>query len=302
VDNRDVGTDTGVGSGTYIPPIDPNVDNRDVGTDTGALPTTPVDTGGITTSTGTGPTTGTSTGGGGGTATGLTAAGLTSLLASLGLTGSRTPVGLSSVDTTPATPKGTLVKGSQIASPLGGFNIPTINYPTSTPDFDSIEQIDNAANGGIMHLASGGKTEDELSLKPVLMRGKQTQHANLFGLGGIPLYPVQGKAEGGSISQDFKPQFYSEGGLGSMKNAYVRGAGNGTSDSIPAMLSNGEFVIPADVVSSLGNGSNDSGAQVLDSFLKTIRAHKQKHDTKHIPKDSKGALGYLLEAKRKVKK
>jgi len=42
--------------------------------------------------------------------------------------------------------------------------------------------------------------------------------------------------------------------------------------------------------------------ELLDSFLKTIRAHKQKHDAKHLPSDSKGPLGYLLEAKRKVKK
>ena len=68
------------------------------------------------------------------------------------------------------------------------------------------------------------------------------------------------------------------------------------------MLANGEFVIPADVVSSLGNGSNDSGAKVLDELLKTIRSHKRKADAKHLPPDSKGALGYLLEAKKKAKK
>jgi len=51
----------------------------------------------------------------------------------------------------------------------------------------------------------------------------------------------------------------------------------------------------------LGNGSNDAGAHVLDEFLKTIRQHKQKHDAKQLPPDSKGALGYLLEAKKKVR-
>jgi hypothetical protein len=68
------------------------------------------------------------------------------------------------------------------------------------------------------------------------------------------------------------------------------------------MLANGEFVIPADVVSSLGNGSSDSGAKVLDEFLKTIREHKRKADPKKLPPDSKGVKGYLLEAKKKVKK
>ena len=100
--------------------------------------------------------------------------------------------------------------------------------------------------------------------------------------------------EGGHV-----PEFYSEGGL---HHRFVNGAGDGTSDSVPAMLANGEFVIPADVVSSLGNGSNDSGAKVLDEFLSVIRSHKQKHDSKHLPPDSKGPLAYLLTAKQKVRK
>jgi hypothetical protein len=290
------------GGGTVAGGTTPTTGGTTGGGGTVAGGTTPT-TGGTTPTTGgTTPTTGgtTPTTGGSGATAGLTAAGLATALAGLGKTG--TPSGLSSVETTPTAPKGTFVKGTQIASPLGSFNVPTINYATPTPNPESLQEIENAANGGIMHLASGGSSEDDLSLKPLLMRGKQTQHANLFGSGTIPLYAVPGHADGGSISQSFNPQFYSEGGLGSMQNSYVRGAGTGTSDSIPAMLSNGEFVIPADVVSSLGDGSNDSGAKVLDSFLKTIRAHKRKHDPKHLPAQSKGALGYLLEAKRKVKK
>jgi hypothetical protein len=81
----------------------------------------------------------------------------------------------------------------------------------------------------------------------------------------------------------------------------VQGDGDGTSDDVPAMLANGEFVIPADVVSSLGNGSNDSGAKVLDHFLETIRSHKQAHDPKHLPPDSKGALAYLSESYKKAR-
>lgn len=58
-----------------------------------------------------------------------------------------------------------------------------------------------------------------------------------------------------------------------------RVAGDGMSDSVPAMidgqqpaaLSSGEFVIPADVVSGLGNGSSDSGAKQLYSMMDRIR-------------------------------
>ena len=107
-------------------------------------------------------------------------------------------------------------------------------------------------------------------------------------------------AEGGEV-EGHNPQFYSEGGV-SMANRYVKGDGDGTSDSVPAMLATGEFVIPADVVSSLGNGDNDSGATILDEFLRTIREHKRAADAKHLPPDSKGPLAYLMQANKKVRK
>jgi hypothetical protein len=114
----------------------------------------------------------------------------------------------------------------------------------------------------------------------------------------IPGYSPVFKADGGII--DHKPQFFSEGGLGTLQNRYVKGDGDGTSDEVPAMLANGEFVIPADVVSKIGNGSNDAGANVLDQFLAVIREHSQKHDPKKLPPDSKGPLAYLLEAKKRA--
>ena len=109
-------------------------------------------------------------------------------------------------------------------------------------------------------------------------------------------------AEGGYTGEDHQnsqeqhePQFFSEGGL---KHTYVQGEGDGTSDSVPAMLASGEFVIPADIVSSLGNGSSDSGASVLDQFLKTVRDHKQSHDAKELPPDSLGPLEYLAKGSK----
>lgn len=66
-----------------------------------------------------------------------------------------------------------------------------------------------------------------------------------------------------------------QGGAGA-----VRGPGDGMSDMIPArmddgssdvLLSDGEFVIPADVVSGLGNGSTDAGAAELDRMMGRVR-------------------------------
>jgi hypothetical protein len=111
--------------------------------------------------------------------------------------------------------------------------------------------------------------------------------------------PIQKHAAGGEI-EGHNPTFFSQGGLESMENKYVQGEGDGTSDSVAAMLANGEFVIPADVVAKLGNGSNEAGAGVLDQFLKSIRTHANSNGTS-LPPESKGPLAYLLDAKRKVK-
>jgi len=108
-----------------------------------------------------------------------------------------------------------------------------------------------------------------------------------------------GYAAGGPIGHN--PQFYSEGGA-SIGNRYVKGDGDGTSDSVPAMLASGEFVIPADVVSGLGNGDNDAGAMVLDEFMEIIRSHKRSARPDDLPPDSKGPLSYLDEALTKSKR
>lgn len=75
---------------------------------------------------------------------------------------------------------------------------------------------------------------------------------------------------------------YAEGGLAAMaskKGGYLDGAGDGMSDSIPATiegrqparLADGEFVVPADVVSHLGNGSSKAGAKRLYAMLDKVR-------------------------------
>lgn len=55
---------------------------------------------------------------------------------------------------------------------------------------------------------------------------------------------------------------------------YVTGPGDGRSDSIPARLSNGEYVMDAETVSMLGDGSSDAGARKLDQLRENLRKHK----------------------------
>jgi hypothetical protein len=55
---------------------------------------------------------------------------------------------------------------------------------------------------------------------------------------------------------------------------FVRGPGTGRSDSIDAQLSDGEYVLTAEDVALLGDGSSDAGAKRLDEFRANLRKHK----------------------------
>ena len=109
-------------------------------------------------------------------------------------------------------------------------------------------------------------------------------------------FAMGGYAQGG-LSQTHNPSFFSEGG---MENRYVEGDGDGTSDDVAAMLANGEFVIPADVVAALGNGSNDAGAHVLDQFLSVVRQDNHSNDPDELPPKSRGPLAYLAQAQKRA--
>jgi hypothetical protein len=69
------------------------------------------------------------------------------------------------------------------------------------------------------------------------------------------------------------------------KGGYLDGQGDGMSDSIPATiegkqparLADGEFVIPADVVSHLGNGSSKAGSKRLYAMLDKVRHARTGH-------------------------
>jgi hypothetical protein len=103
------------------------------------------------------------------------------------------------------------------------------------------------AEGGITTLASGGYDRQV----------------------GEDAYPTANMAHGGIANLGS----YSDGGQ------MLRGPGDGMSDNIPATiggqrparLADGEFVVPADVVSHLGNGSTDAGAKQLYAMMNKVR-------------------------------
>lgn len=101
----------------------------------------------------------------------------------------------------------------------------------------------------------------------------------------------------------------AHGGLmAAAKGRYLQGNTDGMADKLrtsidgdqPAALSHGEFVIPADVVSHLGNGNSDAGAKKLYSMMDKIRVArtgtkkqgKQINPDKFMPGGLAAAKGY----------
>jgi hypothetical protein len=116
-------------------------------------------------------------------------------------------------------------------------------------------------NTGAKYLPSS-RRPGQLDLGPV--SGERSKYDNqesiLAAQGGIMGYNLGGYANGGN------PRL-------------LKGPGDGMSDNIPATiadrqparLADGEFVIPADVVSHLGNGSTEAGAKKLHEMMNSVR-------------------------------
>jgi hypothetical protein len=105
----------------------------------------------------------------------------------------------------------------------------------------------------------------------------QSLEAVLAALKSQQAAPV-GMAMGGMADGGYNLGGYSYGGR------LLKGPGDGVSDSIPASIGNrqparladGEFVVPARIVSELGNGSTDAGARKLYAMMNRIQQARGK--------------------------
>ena len=162
------------------------------------------------------------------------------------------------------------IAGQDTSSPL---SILADSLLGNTSDTDGIASPMKAAGGGLM------------SIQPTI--GNQY---NADPTSSVQMFAYGGMAHGGISSLGS----YSDGGR------MLKGPGDGMSDDIPASiagsqparLANEEFVIPADVVSHLGNGSSEAGAKVLYAMMERVRKArtgnpkqgKQIHAAKFMPK------------------
>lgn len=84
---------------------------------------------------------------------------------------------------------------------------------------------------------------------------------------------------------------YAEGG-------YFSGGTKGQDDKVPAMLSDGEFVMDAETVSMLGDGNNAAGASALEQMRQNIRKHKRSAPASKIPPKSKKPEQYMKKGNK----
>lgn len=134
-----------------------------------------------------------------------------------------------------------------------GYAVPTVSAPATIPTVNRF---------GVTGYEGQAPTA-ETTLKPISL-------SKLRGAGNEFTFAQGGMTHGDGIASLGS---YSDGGQ------LLKGPGDGMSDNIPAKigeaqparLADGEFVIPADVVSHLGNGSTDAGAKQLYSMMDKIR-------------------------------
>lgn len=139
--------------------------------------------------------------------------------------------------------------------------------------------------------ASGGLISDETSKILDSLNPKYIKSANLlpsvepgkqeYRLGALK-HLAQGPLKGPTLSNRMAggglPHKYSEAApeghnpefITGLTGYYAQGGGTGQSDDISAMLHDGDYVMDADTVAALGDGSSKAGAEVLDKMRKQI--------------------------------
>lgn len=165
-----------------------------------------------------------------------------------------------------------------------------LSYPQGGSDYFSYGQqsdIENNLSAQFGQAPTEPPMEGALQFKqggmatPMMAGGGTTRYGQYAG-GGLNVINHSGKQR-----LDFR------------KGAAVSGPGDGQSDDIPAMLADGEFVFPADVVAALGNGSTKAGSDKLYDMMHSIRAYHRSAKPKDLPPPAKKSpLDYLKKAKK----
>jgi hypothetical protein len=176
----------------------------------------------------------------------------------------------------------------------------TPQYQAANPNaysYDPVKQRYGAVNPSMMQLNAFKAEQDRIAAEQAAQQMDPFMGLSPFGnfAGGANGGLMKSYAMGGNV-QGYNLGGYSDGGR------LLKGPGDGVSDDIPATigdrqparLADGEFVIPARIVSELGNGSTDAGAKRLYAMMDRIQSGRKKTIGKNnVAKDTK-AKKHLL--------
>ena len=180
--------------------------------------------------------------------------------------------------------------GMGLAGLLGNFdepNIPVVGYQGSIPEYQAVRQRVAMPEDPNRRPGAGGRryfTDTIFAQRPestpmTVEQAQAAAAAQAQGLAGLnPTYdapPTGTKDKKEDTGMAGPKKVFMVGGR------YLSGATDGMADKVPAnvgreevRLSDGEFVIPADVVSHLGNGNSNAGAAFLHKFMNDVRQER----------------------------
>jgi hypothetical protein len=178
------------------------------------------------------------------------------------------------------------VAGGGLAGLMSRGPAAKVGYQGGIPKYEALRNMTLAPQAGSRPGAGGTRYGGDVSYAPKTAPQVQV----------IPAATEEVRAAHGGL-------------MGLAKGKYLQGDTDGMADEIPAKigkdqpaaLSHGEFVIPADVVSHLGNGNSDAGAKKLYSMMDKIREARtgSKKQGKQINPDKfmPGGLAYAAGGK-----
>jgi hypothetical protein len=186
------------------------------------------------------------------------------------------------------------------------FKDPLAQFNKARQNLAKDEMMQQGVDPRLAAILAARSIGEEPSAKKTYNYGEEPD--NIDDILGLKVEGEQNFAQGGYVQPLMArggmalPLLAAKGGLPAMHKGredirdgkHVAGEGDGQSDDIPAMLADGEFVFPADVVSALGNGSTKAGTDKLYEMMHSIRDRARSKGRKELPPPAlKSPLDYL---------
>lgn len=168
----------------------------------------------------------------------------------------------------------------QAASTLSPEQQEYFNRPSITWDWNKLQQDANASNMSLSQFMASNWNN---------ITGGRYNAATPA--------PAQNPAAMPAMAHGGRHMMANGGGALSAVARFAKGAGSGRDDTINARLSDGEYVMDAETVAMLGDGSSEDGARKLDMMREQLRKHKGKTLAKgKFSPNAKSPLSYIKGA------